>query len=80
MYEKKTFEFSYKNVTTKVSIKKNRYASEHDVSQWTKLPKKQSVGECIFDNMALYFECRINVHIPFTHEHNVFILTSVIKY
>jgi len=53
MYEKKTFEFSYKNVTTKVSIKKNRYASEHDVSQWAKLPKKQSVGECIFDNMAL---------------------------
>jgi len=29
------------------------------VSQWAKSPKKQSV-ECIFDNMALYFECLIN--------------------
>jgi len=28
-------------------------------SQWEKLPKKQSVG-VHFDNMALYFECRIN--------------------
>jgi len=26
----------------------------------SKIPKKQSVGVYIFDNMALYFECRIN--------------------
>jgi len=28
------------------------------ISQWAKSPKKQSVG--VFDNMALYFQCRIN--------------------
>jgi len=28
-------------------------------SQWAKSPKKQ-FEECIFDNMALCFECRIN--------------------
>jgi len=28
-------------------------------SQWTKSSKKQSM-KCIFHNMALYFECRIN--------------------
>jgi len=33
-------------------------------SQWAKSPKKQSVGVCIFDNMALYFECRIQKRTP----------------
>jgi len=27
-------------------------------TQWAKSPKKQ----CIFDNVALYFECRININ------------------
>jgi len=29
------------------------------LSQWAKSPKKQSVG--VYDNMALYFECRMNI-------------------
>jgi len=38
---------------------KFKYNASGVSSQWAKSPKKQSVG-CIFDNMALYFECRIN--------------------
>jgi len=36
--------------------------SQIKLTQWAKLPKKQSVG--FFDNMALYFECRINKKNP----------------
>jgi len=32
---------------------------EFHTTQWTKSSKKQSVG-VYFDNMALYFDCRIN--------------------
>jgi len=28
------------------------------ITQWAKTPKRESVG--VFDNMALYFQCRIN--------------------
>jgi len=34
------------------------------LSQWTNTPKKQS-EECIFYNMALYFECRSNKNALF---------------
>jgi len=34
-------------------------------SQWAKLPEKQSAAGVYFENMALYFECRINKNALF---------------
>jgi len=43
----------------KVEIYADERSFRKGASQWEKSPKEQS-EECIFDNMALYFECRIN--------------------
>jgi len=36
--------------------------------------RQSSLYECIFDNMALYFECRINSRINITHSFRLFFL------
>jgi len=52
----KSFAFEF---VMKALIIINKTYHRFCLSQWEKSPKKQSV-EVYFNNMALYFECRIN--------------------